>query len=136
MIKKTHNIYSLKYVSANSSSIIRYGRFGIKVTSFGRLTETQLNSLNRFITSSLKKNTNNKKNIKVWNFVMFNIALTKLNSESRMGKGKGSIYSKAVFLKPGTIILEFSGISRQHAMKLFCLVKKKISFKISLIERF
>lgn len=134
IIKKTHNLYSLKYNQNNH--IIRFGKFGIKVISFGRLTESQLKSLERLLVNFIKKMTNNKKNVKLWNLVVFNMSLTKLSSESRMGKGKGSVYTKAIFCKPGTIIFEFSNLSHQQMAEIFKFIKKKISFKIKLIERF
>lgn len=132
-IKKTQNLYSLKYKQANQ--IIKFGKFAIKSTSFGRLTENQLNSLERFIIGFLKKNSNNDKSIKIWNLIKFNMSLTKLSSESRMGKGKGSIYTKAVFLSPGTILFEFIGLTNQEVHKMFEFIKKKFPFKSVLIKK-
>ena len=132
-IKKTQNLYSLKYKQVNQ--VVKFGKFAIKVTSFGKLTENQLNSLERFIMNFIKKNSNNDKGIKIWNLVKFNTSLTKLSSESRMGKGKGSIYTKAVFLKPGVILFEFTGLTDQEVYKMFKFVKKKIPFKSVLVKK-
>ena len=133
IIKKTQNLYSLKYTQINQ--VIKFGNFAIKITSFGRLTENQLNSLERFLLIFLKKNSSNDKNIKVWNLVKFNASLTKLSSESRMGKGKGSIYTKAVFFKPGTILFEFAGVTDQEIFKVFKFIKKKLPFKSILVKK-
>nr|AHX02472.1 ribosomal protein L16 [Riquetophycus sp. HSY-2014a] len=132
--KKTHNLYSVKYNQNNYT--ICFGEFGIKSNSFGKLTKIQLDSLERLLINFLKKITNNKKKIKIWNLIFFNLTLTKLSSESRMGKGKGAVYTKAFFLKPGTIIFEFNGLSKQHELEIFQFMKNKLPFKISLIRRF
>lgn len=132
--KKTHNLYSIKNNHCNH--VLKFGRFGVKVLSFGRLTEDQFNSLERSLIKILKKITNNKKVFKVWSLISFNLTLTKLSSESRMGKGKGSIYSKAVFLRPGTILFEFEGISNQQTFIAFNFLKKKVPLKIILINNY
>ena len=132
--KKTHNSYSLKY--KNNNSVMKFGQFGIKIMTFGIITERRLNSCERSIQYFLKNTLNNKKNTKIWNLITYNLTLTKLSSESRMGKGKGSIYEKAIFLKPGTIIFEFTGISYQHINKLTHYVRKKFPFKINTVRKF
>ena len=52
-----------------------------------------------------------------------------------MGKGKGAIYTKAVFFKPGVILFEFSGFTQQKMMEIFHFIEKKVPFKINLIKR-
>lgn len=131
--KKTHNSYSLRYNQNNY--ILRFGRFGIKTLSFGRLTEDQLNPILYSFLKVFKEIENNKKFIKFWNLILFNSSLTKFNLESRMGKGKGSIYTKSIFLKPGIILFEFDGISDQQMLKIFNFIKNKISLKIIYIKK-
>nr|AXF36252.1 ribosomal protein L16 [Gracilariopsis tenuifrons] len=135
MIKeiKTHNKYSLKYKQSNH--ILRYGRFGIKATSFGRLSETQFNTLRWSILKKLKLLTNKKKNFRFWTLVVMNLTLTKFNLESRMGKGKGSIYTKALYIRPGMVIFEFDNITEQQMRNLLDYISKKISLKIILVKK-
>ena len=132
-VKKTHNKYSLKYNKVKQS--VRYGQYGIKTITFGKLTENQYKSIRRFISQYLKKNGSDNKEIKIWSVINFNLSLTKLSSESRMGKGKGSVYMEANFLKPGVMIFEFDGVTQQKATKLFSFLKKKLPFKISLVKK-
>lgn len=132
--KKTHNLYSLKLKQSNH--ILRFGQFGIKIMSFTRITTEQVKALERSFSQVIKKITKKKHSIKVWNLITLNNCLTKLSSESRMGKGKGAIYTKSTFLKPGTILFEFDGISYQQMLYIFTFVKNKISFKISLITKY
>nr|YP_010199787.1 ribosomal protein L16 [Gracilaria ornata]UAD89745.1 ribosomal protein L16 [Gracilaria ornata] len=130
--KKTHNNYSLKLKQSNH--ILKYGSFGIKSLSFSRLTESQLNALKWIILKKLKLVTNNKKNFRFWTLLSLNLALTKFNIESRMGKGKGSIYTHAVYIRPGMILFEFDNLTEQQMLHLFNYILKKISFKVKLTK--
>nr|YP_009511918.1 ribosomal protein L16 [Gracilariopsis mclachlanii]AXI97845.1 ribosomal protein L16 [Gracilariopsis mclachlanii] len=132
--KKTHNKYLLKY--KQSTHILRYGCFGIKSISFGRLSEKQLNTLKWSILRKLKLLTNNKKVFRFWDLLVMNLTLTKFNLESRMGKGKGAIYTKASYIRPGMILFEFDNLTNQQIKDLFFYISKKISLKIILVERF
>nr|YP_010199512.1 ribosomal protein L16 [Gracilaria baiana]UAD89370.1 ribosomal protein L16 [Gracilaria baiana] len=130
--KKTHNKYSLKLKQSNH--ILKYGRFGIKSLTFSRLTESQLNALRWIILKKLKSVTDNKKNFRFWTLLSMNLTLTKFNVESRMGKGKGAIYTYATYIKPGMILFEFDNLTEQQIKNLFDYIFKKISFKIKLIK--
>nr|YP_009511842.1 ribosomal protein L16 [Gracilaria gracilis]AXI97719.1 ribosomal protein L16 [Gracilaria gracilis] len=130
--KKTHNKYSLKLKQSNH--ILKYGRFGIKSVSFNRLTLNQLNALKWIISKKLKVLTNNRKHFRFWTLLSMNLTLTKFNIESRMGKGKGSIYTHAVYIKPGMILFEFDNITEQQMKNLFDYILKKISLKVKLIK--
>nr|YP_009130772.1 ribosomal protein L16 [Agarophyton chilense]AKA27627.1 ribosomal protein L16 [Agarophyton chilense]ASP44555.1 ribosomal protein L16 [Agarophyton chilense]UAD89520.1 ribosomal protein L16 [Agarophyton chilense] len=132
--KKTHNKYLLKFKQSNH--VLKYGRFGIKSMSFNRLTENQLNALKWVLLKKLKQLTNNKKNFRFWTLFSVNLVLTKLNLESRMGKGKGSIYTHAVYIRPGMILFEFDNITEQQIKILFSYILKKIPLKIVLIKSF
>nr|YP_009131061.1 ribosomal protein L16 [Asparagopsis taxiformis]AHX02397.1 ribosomal protein L16 [Asparagopsis taxiformis] len=130
-IKKSYIRYSL---SLNQSRhIIRLGCFGIKSLSFGILNKNQLISIERSLIQKIKSF--NIKSFKVWNLLLLNLNLTKLSSESRMGKGKGSVYTQAAYIKPGMILFEFQGLTRQQMCEVFKFIKKKVSFNIILIKR-
>nr|YP_010199762.1 ribosomal protein L16 [Gracilaria multipartita]UAD89720.1 ribosomal protein L16 [Gracilaria multipartita] len=130
--KKTHNKYLLKLKQSNH--VLKYGCFGIKSLSFSRLTKNQLNALKWIILKKIKLVTNNKKNIRFWTLLSLNLALTKLNIESRMGKGKGSVYTHAVYVRPGMILFEFDNLTEQQMQNLFNYILKKISFKVKLTK--
>nr|YP_009316519.1 50S ribosomal protein L16 [Kappaphycus alvarezii]AOV83602.1 50S ribosomal protein L16 [Kappaphycus alvarezii] len=130
--KKTHNNYRKIY--KHSCHTLKYGTYGIKVTSFGRLEESSINSLNRSILKIIKK-FKNKESIKFWNLVFLNLNLTKLSSESRMGKGKGIIINKALFLRPGKVIFEFEGLTFQQASLILFNMQKLLHLKMNLVRK-
>nr|YP_009445905.1 ribosomal protein L16 [Eucheuma denticulatum]ATX68847.1 ribosomal protein L16 [Eucheuma denticulatum] len=130
--KKTHNNYRL--VNKHSCHVLRHGIYGIKICAFNRLTQLQLNSLNRSVIGIIRK-FKNKKSIKFWNLIFLDLNLTKLSPESRMGKGKGTIFSKAVFLRPGRIIFEFEGLNYQQASSILFKIKKLSNLKLELVKK-
>nr|WOL37361.1 ribosomal protein L16 [Polyopes affinis] len=131
--KKTHNKYS--YKSGLPNHILRFGKFGIKVASFSRISEKQLKAIEWSLIKKLKEVSNNKKTFKLWNLALLNLNLTKISLESRMGKGKGAVYSKAVFLKPGMILFEFDNILYQQLLEVFTFIKKKLPLKVVLVTK-
>lgn len=132
-MKKTQNNY--KKIINNSNHLLKYGSFGFKVNSFEKYNLKNKTHTHFIILKKIKKLVYNKK-IKIWSNLNLNLNLTKLNVESRMGKGKGDIYENAVFLKPGDILCEFSNFSNAEKQKLFEYIKKKISIKIKNINKF
>nr|YP_010888140.1 ribosomal protein L16 [Fushitsunagia catenata]WJJ67917.1 ribosomal protein L16 [Fushitsunagia catenata] len=130
--KKTQKPYS--YHKACPNHLLRFGKFGIKALSFSRITKKQLDLLEGILTKKLRARTN-KKSFKLWNLISLNLNLTKLSLESRMGKGKGQVYTKAVFLKPGTMLFEFDKVQTQDLIEVFKFLQKKTSVKIGLITK-
>jgi ribosomal protein L16/L10AE len=63
-----------------------------------------------------------------------NSTLTALSPESRMGKGKGSIYTKSCYVKPGQILFEFSGVSSNQIKLLHNFLKRKLPIKTNVVS--
>nr|AOX48916.1 ribosomal protein L16 [Gelidium crinale f. luxurians] len=129
--KKTHNKYKLK--GNKKFQFLELGTFGIKTTSSGLITKEKWQLIERVLQRKFKLMLGHKKN-KIFSSLKFNSSLTKLSLESRMGKGKGSIYAKAQFLKPGTLLFEFIKLPKQYEDEIFMFIQKKIKFKIKLVK--
>ena len=126
-MKKTHNKYKKKLNFSNQ--LIKKGLYGFKINGFYQISENLQTVL---LTSILKKS----KKKKIWKSVTFNKSLTKLTSESRMGKGKGMIYTKAMFVKPGNILLELDKTTYTESFNLYKLIDKKITKRIIFSQRY
>nr|YP_009502223.1 ribosomal protein L16 [Porolithon onkodes]ASB29825.1 ribosomal protein L16 [Porolithon onkodes] len=132
MTKKTHKktINNLSYYN----HLLKKGSYGFKIMSDLRLTEKQIISLERNLKIRLKKLSIKSYRPKIWMNVQLNRTLTKLNLESRMGKGKGSIYTRVIFLKKGSMIYEFANINTQQIMETHMYLKKYVSAKLKLVR--
>lgn len=121
--------------STNSNHLLKFGSYGFKLLSNLRLTEEQIVALRRLLLKKLKNLESCSKTYKIWELISLNKTLTKLPLESGMGKGKGSIYTKAVFLKKGFILYEFQNIKNQSITELFYFFRKYFPAKLLLINK-
>lgn len=130
--KKRHNKFkeNLNY----KSHILRFGTFGIKSLGYGLFTESKLDLLNKFLNKQVKIFSKNSNPVKFWNLIQMTSTLTALSPESRMGKGKGLIQTKSSYVKPGTVLFEFSGLTSYQAILLHRSLKSKFSFNTKLIK--
>ena len=51
-----------------------------------------------------------------------------------MGKGKGAVYTKFCYIKPGQVIFEFSGISLYQIKLVHNFLRNKCPFKVKIIN--
>jgi large subunit ribosomal protein L16 len=61
--------------------------------------------------------------------------ITKKPAEVRMGKGKGPHEGWGAVVKPGMVLYEMEGISRDLAMEALRLASYKLSIKTRFVER-
>jgi large subunit ribosomal protein L16 len=61
--------------------------------------------------------------------------VTKKPAEVRMGKGKGPTEAWVSVVRPGKILYEMDGVSREMAMEALRLASHKLSIKTKFIER-
>ena len=131
MKKYIHNKYKKKLYN----NLLKKGNFGFKINEFKRLSKEQKIYIEYLTLKSLKAFCKKKK-IKYWSTIYCNQILTKLSSESRMGKGKGLYLSEAVFIKPGMILIEIDEINNNIKTELHNNLKKCVWFKINYIDRY
>ena len=86
------------------------------------------------------KNLIKKKNIDIieknyWIFLRMNTPLTKKSKNSRMGKGKGALYTWVVRLPKGYKLLEFKNINYFRLLNISKKWSKRLSLPISLLSK-
>ena len=130
LLSKTFAYKSFKKTS--KTDVLCYGYYGIKSCQLSKLTSKNLD----FLKKSLEKHFSffsQKKKTKIWSKVVTNLTYTKISSESRMGKGKGSVIGEFSFIRPGQVIFEVEKIPLSLMKKVFVKVCKQFSFKVKLI---
>lgn len=129
-LSKTFFLKSLK--TTNKLNSLCYGYYGIKSCQESKLTSKD----SEFLKKSLDKYAffilQNRK-IKIWNKTVTNLTFTKISSESRMGKGKGSVIGEFSFIRPGQIIIEVEKIPLFFMKKIYKKIYKQLSFKTKLV---
>ena len=134
LMKKTHNKY--KRIINSSKHLLKFGSLGLKNQSFLHLSKQKYFLLYNLILKNLKKLTLKNKKFKIWSPITFNKNLTKLPLESRMGKGKGSICDSSSFLKPNTILFEFTNLDKEDLNQILYICCKQMGKKMKWISRY
>ena len=132
-LKKIHK--TPKKTLSYYNHLLKVGSYGFKIMSDIQMTEKQMMSFERILKTKLKKFSIQFQKVKLWRKMHLNKTLTKLSLEARMGKGKGSIYTKVLFLKKGSIIYEFRNIKSQQIQEVFNLLKKYFPTQITLVKK-
>lgn len=131
LFKKSHKTFPKKSCT-QKNHVLQFGVIGIKNLTNLQLTEDQIKAFEWVLKKILKSQ---KKKIKLWVKFNLNINLTKLSLESRMGKGKGNIYTTAQFVKAGTIFFEFSETNQQLRNKILTSLVAVFPKKFKLVSQ-
>ena len=115
--------------TAQRGADIDFGDFGLKTTQPGRITARQIEAARRAIQRSVKRGG------KLWIRIFPDRPITKKPAEVRMGSGKGSVEYWAAPVKPGRVLYEINGVTREQAMEAFKLASYKLPVKTRFVER-
>lgn len=114
---------------AHRGSKVSFGEFGLKAVETGRMTARQIEAARRAMTRHVKRGG------KIWIRVFPDKPITKKPLEVRQGKGKGNVEYWVAQIKPGKILFEMEGVSKELAMEAFKLASRKLPFKVVFVER-
>jgi len=86
------------------SNSLKFGEIGLKTKASGLISAVQIESARRTIGRKIKKKG------KIWIRIFPNLPITSKPTESRMGKGKGSVSHWVSRVKSGTVLFEVCGV--------------------------
>ncbi len=114
---------------AYRGSQVNFGDFGLKAIEVGWVTSRQIEACRVAITRTMKRDG------KVWIRIFPDKPVTKKPLETRMGKGKGAPEFWVAVIKPGRILFEVSGVSKEVAAEAFRLASYKLPIKTKVTAR-
>jgi large subunit ribosomal protein L16 len=114
---------------AYRGSNINFGDFGIKALEAGWITSRQIEACRVAITRTMKRDG------KVWIRIFPDKPVSKKPLETRMGKGKGAPEFWVAVVKPGRVLFEVSGVSKEVAEEAFRLASHKLPIKTKVAVR-
>jgi large subunit ribosomal protein L16 len=114
---------------AHRGSAIAFGEYALQATQPAWVSSRQIEAARVAITRTIKRGG------KVWIRVFPDKPVTKKPAETRMGKGKGAPEFWVAVVKPGRILFEIEGITRDLAREAFDLGASKLPIKTRFIER-
>ena len=114
---------------ATRGNSVAFGDFGLKCTDRGRLTARQIEAARIAMTRHAKRGG------KIWIRIFPDKPMTKRPPETRMGKGKGSPEYWACPVKPGRVMYEMEGVTREIAREALRLAAHKLGVRTRILER-
>ncbi len=114
---------------AQRGSKLNFGDFGLQAAECGYITSRQIEAARIAMTRYVKRGG------KMWIRIFPDKPVTKKPAEVRMGKGKGAPEGWVAVIKPGKILYEMEGVSRELAFEAFRLAAHKLPIKTKFIER-
>jgi len=114
---------------ATRGSTVAFGTFGLMAVEPGWVTNRQIEAARVALTRHIKRGG------KVWIRVFPDKPITKKPAETRMGKGKGSLEGWVAVVKPGRVMFELEGVTREIAEVAMALAGAKIGVKTKFVMR-
>ena len=108
---------------------LAFGEYGLKAQEPNRVNAREIEAARRAITRHMKRAG------RVWIRVFPDVPVSSKPTEVRMGKGKGAPEFWVAVIKPGRILFEIEGISRDLARAAFDLGASKLPIRTRFIER-
>ncbi len=114
---------------ATRGQTVAFGQFGLQATEAGWVTNRQIEASRVAMTREMKRGG------KLWIRLFPDKPITKKPAETRMGKGKGNPEGWVAVVKPGRVLFEIEGVTKEIAAKAMALASAKLPVKTRLIER-
>jgi large subunit ribosomal protein L16 len=115
--------------NATSGTTLAYGSFGLKATTPERVTARQIEAARRAISRAMKRQG------RLWIRVFPDVPVSSKPLGTRMGSGKGSPEFYITRIKPGKIMFELDGVTRELAELAFELAAAKLPVATRFIAR-
>ncbi len=108
---------------------VDFGDFGLKALEPAWITSRQIEACRIAITRKMKRDG------KVWIRIFPDKPVSKKPLETRMGKGKGAPEFWVAVIKPGRIMFEVSGVSKELATEALTVAMHKLPIKAKIVVR-
>ncbi len=115
--------------NAQRGSSLAFGDYGLQATGRGWVTAREIEAARVALTRHVRRGGH------IWIRVFPDKPVTKKPAETRMGKGKGPPELWVVVVKPGRVLFEMEGISREVAQEALRLAARKLSVPTQFRER-
>ena len=114
---------------AQRGNQLSFGSFGIKALEETWITARQIEAARIAVTRYMKRQG------QVWIRIFPDKPVTSKPAEVRMGKGKGAPEYWAAVVRPGRILFECDGVSKEVAQEALRLATQKLPIKTKFIVR-
>ena len=114
---------------ATRGAEVSFGEYGLQAMECGWLTSRQIEAARIAMTRYVKRGG------QIWIRIFPHKSYTKKPAETRMGKGKGAPEGWVAVIKPGTVLYEMDGVSKEVAKEAFRLASHKLPIATKFTSR-
>lgn len=114
---------------ATRGNTLSFGEYGVMAITRGWVSSAQLESARKAMTHFTAKGG------RVWLRVFPAKPISKQPLDHRQGGGKGELHQHVVTVRPGLILFEIGGVSKEAALEAIRRAGHKLSVQTKLIEK-
>jgi large subunit ribosomal protein L16 len=114
---------------ATRGNTVAFGEYALQATECGWITARQIEAARVAMTRHVKRGG------KIWIRIFPHKSVTKKPAETRMGKGKGAPEEWVAVIKPGVVLYEIEGVSKDIAKEAFILAAHKLPIGTKFLAR-
>jgi len=114
---------------ATRGNTVAFGDYGLKAVEPGWITQRQIEASRVALTRMMKREG------KVWIRIFPDKPVTKKPAETRMGSGKGAPEFWVAVVKPGRVLFELGGVTKNVAAEAFRLAMHKLPIRTRFVSR-
>jgi len=114
---------------ATRGTTLAFGDFGLKATENGWISSRQIEAARKKITFATKRAG------RYWMRLFPHKSVTSKPVGVKMGSGKGDIDHYVAVIKPGMILFEMSGTTKEEALAAFTKAGHKLAVKTTFIDK-
>jgi len=115
--------------NSTRGNYLSFGEFGIKATTRGWVSARQIESARKALTHYTAKGG------RVWIRIFPDKPITRKAEGSKIGVGKGEVYMYVCVVRPGRIMFEMGGITREEATEAIRRAGFKLPVQSKLIVK-
>jgi len=114
---------------ATRGNDLAFGDFALQSLESGYITARQIEAARIAVSRFIKRGG------KIWIRIFPDKPITKKAAETRMGSGKGNVEGWVAIVKPGRVIYEMEGVTKEIAAEAMRLASHKLPVKTRMIAR-
>ena len=114
---------------ATRGNVVNYGEWGLMATEPCWITANQIEAARVAMTRYTKRGG------QVWIKIFPDKPVTQKPAETRMGSGKGSPEYWVAVVKPGRVLFEMDGVTKEIAQEAMRLAGHKLPIKTKFVEK-
>jgi large subunit ribosomal protein L16 len=115
--------------NATAGTTISFGEFGLMSEGTAWVTSRQIEAARRAITHYTQRGG------RVWIRIFPDKPITHKPAETRMGSGKGDVYEFVAPVRPGRILFEMGGVTKEIAKAALRLAAQKLGVKTVMVSK-